>query len=370
MVQHTNTPPLNQKAFLKNGAVMQTAPDQFKLIMGPFSEVNFEASNRQDEVSFVYQPHFWDFLDSTTESKSLFKGVSGVTFKRNELLNWLREVKSERPKLAWQNVDSQPFKEQFEWSQRAFSQNQLAKTVPLISQKSRTRFTAENLVWVITHHLSENHFGWAYGFWQNGEGFFGQTPELLVDWKNDDNKLKTSALAGTVKNEPGQEAVILSDQKIRQEHQFVVDDIAERLQTLFSNGQIQKNETQVLKLKHLLHLKTDFFCNDVTRAQALRVIQSLHPTAALGIYPRNVAEMTAFSELNLQNDRLSFAAPFAFVEKNEILAVAAIRNFYFSATEVKILSGCGITTESVYETELAELELKRESVKRMMGLNE
>ena len=351
---------------------MQLSPNLFKLTSGPFKSTQLnQIKVSSDHV--VYQPHFWDFLNPTKNSEDTLIGAQSITFTRKELHSLLRlstEISSQKPKIAWQNVESFAFKKQFDWSQLKFRESKLEKAVPIISQICQTHFSVSNLVWMIGQLLSEEHFGWAYGFWQNGEGYLGQTPELIAEWNRSNGTLKTHALAGTRWNGPGEDQKIMNDEKVYKEHQYVVSDISEKLNSILPVHQIQQTEVHVLKLKHLLHLKTDFSCTGVNFEQALKIIQTLHPTAALGLYPRDRAEMKIFSELPLQNIRGQFAAPFTFFEPDHILCVAAIRNLYFSQNEMTIYSGCGVTAESIYENELSELEIKRESVKRMMGINE
>ena len=109
---------------------------------------------------------------------------------------------------------------------------------------------------------------------------------------------------------------------------------------------------------------------DVSLAEALRLAEAIHPSAALGLYPRSKEKFNDWFQFQIQKKRKNFAAPYGFFQKNQIHAVAAIRNFFFSPTGVQIFSGCGITAESILEIELAELQTKRNSVKKMMGFNE
>ncbi len=363
---------------------MQVSPDQFKLIMGPFEpllsseNINLKLDTVLKPV--VCQPQFWDFLRTEKKVESYLMGQSEAVLNRGELFELLASLQAKKPQVAWQNVNSEAFKKQYEWSQDQFLKKKLQKTVPIILQKCQTSFKSENLIWIFKNLLSESHFGWAYGFWQteidtqntlsDWKGYLGQSPELIADWSSKTKQLKTTAVAGTLKATEPNIDLIVNDVKIKEEHLFVVDDISNKLRKLISESQIKKTEMSVLKLKHLLHLKTDFICNDLERQKALQLIQSLHPTAALGLYPYNLEMMTLFSKLPLQDERSYFAAPFTLIDQDSILSVAAIRNFYFSRNEIKIFSGCGVTGQSLYESELLELELKRSSVKKMMGISE
>jgi isochorismate synthase EntC len=369
-----NRAQFNITSFLENGALLKVASDQFNLITGPFSTVAISNSateqHLQKSIPVVYQPHFWDFLQAHRQTLFGSQGVSSHLLTRIELLQQLEKLQPQQPKTNWQTLNSEAFKVQFDWSQQEFASNRLQKTVPIICQKSNVKLGQQNLAWMLKNLISEDLVGWTYGFWQKGTGYLGQTPELVAEWSQENQILKTVALAGTLKSSAENEIQILQDPKIHDEHQFVVDDIKKQLLQTISQKDLLASATTVHKLKHLLHLKTDFECTNISLDKALQIIQCLHPTAALGVYPRDPEEMSNFSKLELQNQRGNFAAPFAFMGTEKILCVAAIRNIYFSESELQIFSGCGVTSESQYESELSELQLKRDSVKKMMGLFE
>ena len=67
--------------------------------------------------------------------------------------------------------------------------------------------------------------------------------------------------------------------------------------------------------------------------------------------------------------RNRFAAPFGVqypisVENGRSICLVALRNVQWDGAIVSVGAGCGIVSESHYEDELAELELKRNSVKK------
>ena len=136
------------------------------------------------------------------------------------------------------------------------------------------------------------------------------------------------------------------------------------------NFKIKKiqGETDILELRDLLHLMTEFQIETDHIEQVFDVIEALHPTAAMGMYPFNQDKLKEFSQFSLQKERRSFAAPFAIIEKDAVYCVVAIRNLFFDQKKVQLFSGCGVTAESQYELELTELQNKRESVKKILGL--
>lgn len=366
MEVQSNIKKSNFTNFLQAGSILQTSLDQFKVIWGPFSPVDAVETQLSDEKTVIFQPNFWDFIDH--KSASAVMGIQEMVLNRSELIELLKSEISKETNWNWDPCTQSDFIEQFQWSFQQFSSGDLVKTVPIISQQANGSFGFENLAAALLSLLNENHYGTTYGIWSDGSGFLGQTPELVAQWDQVNKKLVTMALAGTAAL--GNEALILKDLKIRQEHQIVVNDILSVLEKKMHLESVQVNPTEVLVLKHLTHLLTQIAILDVELKQALQILNSLPPTAALGIFPRHEKHYREFQRIGEQQNRNNFAAPFGFLNRSNLKVVAAIRNFYFSKDSIKIFSGCGVTTESDLEAELAELENKRNSVKRMMGFNQ
>ena len=370
---------LNIKDFLAYGAFLQTSEDHFKVLIGPFDRQDLRSEVDFKQRILIYKPDFWDFLTksghnlSNSSQKTVYAPAKVFTMSREEFICFLSSDCAEKPDLKWGEVSEAYFKEQFDWSESRFYEQKLVKSVPIIKQESIFDFKKENLLWCIKNLIQTKTFGWSYGFFENKRGMLGHTPEILVDWNQSQNSLSTVALAGTyakddIKNDSKERLFkeILEDNKIRNEHQIVIQDILNKIK--FLSLDFKQGATEVLELKYLIHLITKFQINATTIEQAFQAIEALHPTAAMGIYPYDLNRLKEFSEFKLQKERFSFAAPFAIIEKEAIFCVVAIRNVLFSSDKIQIFSGCGITNDSQYEIELAELESKRESVKKMLGL--
>lgn len=175
------------------------------------------------------------------------------------------------------------------------------------------------------------------------------------------------ALAGTQKNSNHVECEMLENFKLMKEHQIVVDDIQQSLSK--TTKQVNKTETQILKLPLFSHLQTRLSITTENLSEAFKLVQDIHPSAALGIYPRNSDLFKQFSRINIQKHRQNFAAPFGFINNESLKIIASIRNFFFSNDEVTIFSGCGIVKESLLDQEVEELKQKRLSVQKMMDFN-
>lgn len=361
----------NLKDFLTSGAFLQTGPDLFKVLIGPFERVAAKDIARFKHTTVLFRPNFWDFLDQKDQlsQKSVYVSSQVFTLDREEFIQFLAQIPAEAPLVQWKEVNEAQFKTQFEWSQSNFSQEVLNKTVPIIRQQGSSLFSAPQLVWCLNKMLEQNNFGWSYGYFHEGSGYLGHTPEMLAQWTRADHQLHTVALAGTYAKTDEAFEEIVEDQKVLNEHNIVIDDIVDKLSQLSFKSKSIQGPTDVLELKYLLHLMTEFQMEVADVEQTFEVIEALHPTAAMGIFPNNRLKLQEFADFILQKQRGAFAAPFAVVEPDSVYCVVAIRNLFFEPHAVQIFSGCGVTNESDCNAELLELENKRNSVKKMLGLN-
>lgn len=358
--------------FLQSGSLLMLDPETVKLILGPFKPItddfDLETSNLGNKT-IIFKPDFWDFLENKKYLGQLWFGSKEYILKRVEFLklvsSWNRLNKVKAYQGQWQEEDKDLFKQQFDWSQQQFNLGTLSKTVPITKKTSSVGFSENHLSSSLENLLRQDNYGHIYGFWQEGEGFLGLTPELIGQWDLNQKTVQTMALAGTQKNNLNVEYEMLKDQKLTKEHQFVVEDI-EAVLAKFDLS-YKKSEVSVLKLSSFSHLITPISTVADNLKDAFKICSELHPTAALGIFPRDLNMYQSFSKFNLQQERKNFAAPFGYFSNNTLCIVVAIRNFFFSSKSVSIFSGCGIISESNFQTEMEELRQKRDAVKVMMG---
>lgn len=358
--------PKNFKDFLTLGLCLQTGPDSYKVLIGPFALVAMEEIQASKSSTFLYKAEFWDFLktgDSAAQN-FVYKPSAAFDLDREEIIGLLQKDEAELDDFKWQAPDESGFKMQFEWSQSLFKTGAVKKTVPVICQSSHSGMSDSCKKSLLLTLLKQNSFGWTYAYFENEAGIIGHTPELLLEWHSKNKTAMTVALAGTVANVPGAKTEIETDPKIRQEHDFVIDDLQNKLKE-FSGV---KGQTEVLELKHLLHLKTLFSIPVESLSDFLRCAQELHPTAAMGVYPHSLPVLKDMADFDLQKSRRFFAGPLGVLSNDYALVVVPIRGLMFDGGCAKIYSGCGVTAESRYESELSELENKRNSVKKMLGL--
>jgi menaquinone-specific isochorismate synthase len=99
------------------------------------------------------------------------------------------------------------------------------------------------------------------------------------------------------------------------------------------------------------------------------MIRRLHPTAALGVWPRTEAGERWLREADRGVKRRTFGAPFGLErEDHSALALVAIRNLQLSGDKIRVGSGAGLLAESRLEREFDELREKREQVKALFGV--
>ena len=225
---------------------------------------------------------------------------------------------------------------------------------------SRQNYHSKNRYALIKHlfakaiHMNQ---GRSYGFWQDNQGIIGCTPEVLFEIN--DGTLMTEALAGTAKK--GQESYLTESIKDRNEHEFVIQDLCEKICSLNLTPKIES--TQTSGFSSIIHLRTIISAKLIDKISALTLSRILSPTAALGGYPRKI------SKSFLLNTRYNRAYPqrvFGSVigtEQSGPLGLVMIRNVQWDEQSFFVESGVGIVNASELSQEMEELKLKRKVVR-------
>lgn len=265
--------------------------------------------------------------------------------------------------FEFEEPDQQEFEQRFE---KIRSLKNLKKAVPVVFAKSTLESPFNPLSCL--SNLSIRRFSspdprpvdqFPYGFWSNDEAMIGITPEILFSYS--DKILHTMAVAGTAPLDAGS---LLDDPKEMHEHQLVVEDIGAQLSGF---GVVEIGQTAEKTLPSLRHLITPIQVKLNKPYSVEELTQALHPTAALGGYPRKAAR-TWLLEQPEAYFRRRFGAPFGFVEKGRAHVVVAIRNVQYHDNCLWLGSGCGIVEQSQSDKEWRELCLKRNSVKAALGI--
>jgi salicylate biosynthesis isochorismate synthase len=215
-----------------------------------------------------------------------------------------------------------------------------------------------------------------FAFGVGDRTFLGASPEQLV--LLDGPEVQTVALAGTTArgcDETADEALgaeMMASSKVRQEHQFVVADITQRLATLGLVGHTPE-EPEVLRLARVQHLRTPITARverrsgGVSDMDVLRVASVLHPTPAVAGTPTQDA--LDWLQDHEELDRGWYAAPVGWcdLDGNGELRVA-LRSALVDPDRVQLIAGAGIVADSVPEDELAETAVKLRALLDVMEM--
>jgi menaquinone-specific isochorismate synthase len=261
--------------------------------------------------------------------------------------------------ITWKNSAQPQFQKAFESLQQKFKNKTLQKAVPYVFEEAQTTIPINtSLHSLLTYAMKYPVF--PYGFWGEQEGILGATPELLFRITGDN--LETVACAGTCTLQEADH--ILDDVKQLYEHNLVVEGIRESLSPL---GEFKKGNTFVQKYTKLCHLITPISVHLQKTVSMDQVTELLHPTPALGAYPR-MEGMHWLREFNVEMPRARFGAPVGYTRPGESTCYVAIRNVQWKENELKLGAGCGIVPASQLQVEWDEILLKLKSIKDILNL--
>ena len=203
----------------------------------------------------------------------------------------------------------------------------------------------------------------------NGDSsFVGATPEVLVNL--DRGTLSLSCLAGTIARGDTPEADqwlaqdLLVSAKEQHEHATVVAMVATVLETLCENIQWD-TAPRVIKLPAVQHLATSFSGRPKASTDLFQLVESLHPTPAVGGVPTQQALDIIH---RLEGDRGWYAAPVGWLDHNgEGEFNLAIRSALISGNQATLWAGSGIVKGSDPHRELKETDLKFQTLLSALG---
>jgi menaquinone-specific isochorismate synthase len=197
--------------------------------------------------------------------------------------------------------------------------------------------------------------------------FFGATPELLARVQGD--RVETMALAGSIRRgRTAQEDALLSqtilaDPKSRYEHDVVVQSLRRRLAPLTQDLTIPP--TSLLKLSYIQHLHTPVSGQLCEVKGILPLLETLHPTPALGGSPRPRA--MAFIRDSEPVTRGWYAAPIGWIDHHlDGTFGVAIRSAVTQLERAWLYAGAGIVADSDPQKEWEETALKFSPMRQAM----
>jgi isochorismate synthase len=155
---------------------------------------------------------------------------------------------------------------------------------------------------------------------------------------------------------------LLQNLKNQEEHRVVVTTIHDVLANSCSRVWVA-DTPHLLKLKNIQHLETAITGSLLPGHSILEAIEDLHPTPAVGGFPRQsaLAAIRAYEQL----DRGWYAGPIGWIgaSGNGEFAVA-LRSALVDGNQATLFAGCGIVAASQPESEFAESCLKLEVMLR------
>ncbi|AZN29953.1 isochorismate synthase [Flaviflexus salsibiostraticola] len=196
------------------------------------------------------------------------------------------------------------------------------------------------------------------------DGLTGATPEMLASVRG--GHLKTRVLAGSWPTTGGHEAAeyaLRSSAKDIAEHRYASDSVLHAID-LQASGPVRADGPTILHLPNVVHLSTDFEADLAPGWTGLTAAGAMHPTAAVGGTPTDLALDVIARIEGL--DRGRYAAPVGWMDAagNSDWALA-LRCAQIDPTDphrARALAGGGVMDRSVPQQELAETEAKFSAV--------
>lgn len=203
---------------------------------------------------------------------------------------------------------------------------------------------------------------------QPGCAFVGATPELLLAKQKD--RVYTVALAGSIRRgvTPQEDEVLarrlLTSLKDRREHDWVVQALREGLQPWVAELNVPSGP-RLRTLPNIHHLETPLEAR-LVRGDVFTLVDALHPTPALGGWPK--APALAFLQAEEPFDRGWYAGPLGYVTPaGDARIFVAIRSALLCGHEAWLFAGAGIVSGSHPAREWAEIDLKFQPMMDVLG---
>jgi len=211
-----------------------------------------------------------------------------------------------------------------------------------------------------------------FAFAHKDTRFLGATPERLIVLHH--GTASTMALAGSIDRgaTPAEDQALseklLHDPKERAEHAVVVGALRDGLAQVCSRI-VADAEPRVHKLPNLQHLLTPIRGQVTPGHGVLDLVERLHPTPAMGGFPRQPA--LELIRANEGLDRGWYAGPIGWVNRaGEGEFVVGIRSALVQGCSATLFAGCGIVAESNAAAEYAESDWKLKPMLGALGLGE
>ena len=190
--------------------------------------------------------------------------------------------------------------------------------------------------------------------------WLGATPEQLL--KTSGTSFQTIALAGTQKVSDAE--TVIWPTKEKEEQQLVTDYIVSQLQPY--TDELQISEPYTIQAGAICHIRTDIKGRWKKENTLQQIIHLLHPTPAVCGFPTPVTK-----DFILQNESYNRSFYTGFLGELNIDSSSDLfvnlRCMQVEGQQVHLYMGCGITKDSMPESEWQETVNKSMTMKRVLG---
>lgn len=351
------------QSFLDSGAFLRSQ-DGFVYLWANLKESSFS----NFEPSSIFAKEFFEKSFNQYKFASTYK-LSEAEFG-SVLKHYLETSEKSLESIELTIAKKENFEDSFVEIMNRIHRGEIIKAVPIMFAESQNNFNSSELsIWkasTILKVLKAPQSLWAYGFWNDSKelrgGCIGATPEVL--FQQNGNSVESMALAGSCpRSEIESRLPLLKDPKEMREHQLVIDDIKNVLSKL---GPVFQGQTEVIEFPQILHLRTQMRVNS-NSIDPIDLAQKMHPTAALGVTPRNYG-IHWLTKLPGQEERQHYGSPIVFPLPDGSVALVAIRTLQWDSKKFRLGAGGGLVDGSSLDQEWREVLTKWRTTCDLLGL--
>ncbi|OAK72650.1 isochorismate synthase [Lederbergia galactosidilytica] len=222
---------------------------------------------------------------------------------------------------------------------------------------------------IIDQLLSEQPSSYVFSMEAEDSCFLGASPERLVEKVN--QRVLSTCLAGSIargKSEQEDKKLgndLLHDSKNLFEHGLVVSMIEDALRP-FCEELLIPNQPNLMKKPYIQHLYTPVEGRAKKESSIFAMVQSLHPTPALGGVPTRPAMKMIRDKENM--DRGFYGSPIGWTDyRGNGEFIVGIRSGLTKGSSAFLYAGCGLVSDSIADKELIETRIKFQPMLRAFG---